>query len=47
MRVFALDNDDKLKCNDIILNWVLYPFHDDVIVMILLIVLISCRIVIV
>ena len=43
MGLFALDDDDKLKCDDIIVNWVLYPFHDDVAVMILLIVLISCH----
>ena len=47
MRVLALDDDDKLKCDDVVMNWVLYPFHDDDIIMILLIVLISCRIVIV
>ena len=43
MRVFALDDDDKLKCIDVIMNWVLYPFHDNVVVMMLLIVLISCH----
>ena len=41
MRVFALDDDDKLQCDNVIMNWVLYPFHDDIIVMTLLIVLIS------
>ena len=41
MGLFTLGDDDKFNCNKIILNGVLYPFYDDIIVMILLIVLIK------
>ena len=43
MWVFPLDDDNKLKCDDVVMNWVLYPFHDNIVIMILLIVLISRR----
>ena len=32
MGPFTLDNDNKLQCDDVVVHWVLYPFHDDVIV---------------
>ena len=32
MELFALDNDHKLQYNDVVVHWVQYPFHDDVIV---------------
>ena len=32
MGLFALDNDDKLQYNNIVMHWVQYPFHDDVVV---------------
>ena len=32
MELFALDNDDKLQYDDVIMHWVLYPFHDDVVI---------------
>ena len=42
MRPFALDDDDKLQYNDFVVHWVLYLFHDDDnVVMVLLIVLIQ------
>ena len=28
-------DDDKLQCNDVIMNWVLYAFHDDVVMTLL------------
>ena len=41
MGLFALGDDDKFNCDDIVMNWVPYPFYDDVVVMILLIALIK------
>ena len=41
MGLFALGDDDKFNYNDVVMNWVLHPFYDDVVVMILLIVLIK------
>ena len=32
MELFTLDDDDKLQYNDVVMHWVLYPFHDDVVV---------------
>ena len=32
MGLFALDEDNKLQYDNIVMHWVLYPFHDDVIV---------------
>ena len=32
MGLFALDDDDKLQYDDIIVHWVQYPFHDDFVV---------------
>ena len=32
MGLFALDNDDKLQYNDIVMHWVLYRIHDIVVV---------------
>ena len=32
MGLFALDDDDKMQYNDIVMHWVLYPFHNDVVV---------------
>ena len=38
MGLFALDDDDKLQydnvklqCDNVVMNWVLYPFHDDIV----------------
>ena len=31
MGLFTLDGDDKMQYDDVIMHWVLYPFHDDVI----------------
>ena len=38
MGLFALGNDDKmqcddikLQCNNVVVHWVQYPFHDDII----------------
>ena len=33
---FALDDDDKLQCHDVVVNSVLYPFHDDVVMTLLI-----------
>ena len=41
MGLFAPAVDDKFNCDDVIMNWVLYSFYDDIVVMILLIVLIK------
>ena len=41
MGLFTLDDNYKFNCDDTVMNWVLYPFYDDIIVMILLIVLIK------
>ena len=41
MGLFTLGDDDKLNCDDIIMNWVLCPFYDDMVIMLLLIVLIK------
>ena len=38
MGLFALGDDDKFNCDDVVMNWVLYPFSGDVVIMILLIV---------
>ena len=35
MGPFTLDDDDKLQCDDIVVYWVLYPFHDDVVMTLL------------
>ena len=35
MGPFTLDNNDKLQCDNIVMNWVLYPFHDDVVMTLL------------
>ena len=32
MELFALDDDDKLQYDDVVMHWVQYPFHDDVFV---------------
>ena len=32
MELFALGNNNKMQYNDIVVHWVLYPFHDDVVV---------------
>ena len=31
MGLFALDDDDKLQYDNVVMNWVLYPFHDDIV----------------
>ena len=32
MGLFALGNDNKMQYDNVIVHWVLYPFHDDVVV---------------
>ena len=32
MGLFTLDDDDKMQYNDVIMHWVLYPFHNNVII---------------
>ena len=32
MGLFALDDDDKLQYDDVVMHWVQYPFHDDIVV---------------
>ena len=39
MGPFTLDNYDKLQYDDIVVNWVLYSFHDDIIIMTLIVVI--------
>ena len=36
MGLFALGDDDKLQCDDVVVNWVLYPFHDDIVMTLLI-----------
>ena len=36
MGVFALGDDDKLQYDDIVVYWVLYIFHDDVVMTLLI-----------
>ena len=32
MGLFALGHDDKLQYDDVVVHWVLYPFHDDMVI---------------
>ena len=32
MGLFVLGDDDKMQYNDVIMHWVLYPFHDDIVI---------------
>ena len=32
MGLFALGDDDKMQYDDVVVHWVLYPFHNDVVV---------------
>ena len=32
MGLFALGDDDKMQYDDVIIHWVLYPFHNDVVI---------------
>ena len=32
MGLFALGNIDKMQYNDVIMHWVLYPFHDKIVI---------------
>ena len=30
MGLFTLGDDDKMQYDDVVMHWVLYPFHNDV-----------------
>ena len=32
MGLFALGDDDKMQYHNIVMHWVLYPFHNDVVI---------------
>ena len=32
MGLFALDDDDKIQYDDVVVHWVQYPVHDDIVV---------------
>ena len=32
MGLLTLDDDDKLQYDDVVMHWVLHPFHDDAVV---------------
>ena len=35
MGPFTLDDDVKLQCDNVVVYWVLYPFHDDIVMTLL------------